>query len=357
MFGLATGPLGPGGASSDVQASATANNKHRESNGAADRSRRPRAGEVNPEVIWFIVSFLYAVRKQKAKTMKHTTIGHGTKRSLVVGVAVAAGIALHGCSPEPDSGRLKVAVTVTPLAGFIDAMAPEIAEVTVMIPSGANPVTHEPSLSQMRAAATADIYVSVGHSAFTWEDTWLRDLLGGGAVSVVTASATCATNPEDPHVWLSLSCARATAQAIASAITEARPAEREAVEASLGSFFVTVDSLASEAGRRLDPHRGGAFVVLHPAWGYLADDHGLEQISILEHGSGDAGPAELAAIVDLASERGLSDVIVQPQFAANPAVLIASELGGRTITLDPLRRDWASGFREAIVVLEGQVER
>jgi zinc transport system substrate-binding protein len=308
-------------------------------------------------VIWFIVAFLYAVRKQKAETMKHTTVGPGTKRSLVVSVVVAAGIVLHGCSPEPDSGRLKIAVTVTPLAGFIDAIAPEIAEVTVMIPSGANPVTHEPSLSQMRAAASADIYISVGHSAFTWEETWLRGLLGGGTVSVVTAGATCATNPEDPHVWLSLSCARAMAQAMARAVTEARPAEREAVEASLESFLLTVDSLESEADRRLDPHRGGAFVVLHPAWGYLADDHGLEQVSILEHGSGDAGPAELAAIVDRASERGLTDVIVQPQFAADPAVLVASELGGQTITLDPLRRDWAAGFREAIDVLAGQVAR
>ena len=289
--------------------------------------------------------------------MKHITLGPGTKRSLVVGVAIVAGIVLLGCSLEPDSGRLKVAVTVTPLAGFVDAIAPEIAEVTVMIPSGANPVTHEPSLSQLRAAVSADIYISVGHSAFTWEETWLRGLLGGGAVSVVTASATCATNPEDPHVWLSLPCARAMARGIAAAVSEARPAESEAVEESLEIFLLTVDSLESQADRFLEPHRGGAFVVLHPAWGYVADDHGLEQISILEHGSGDAGPAELAAIVDRASERGLTDVIVQPQFAVDPAVLVASELGGQTITLDPLRRDWASGFRDAIDVLAGQVAR
>ena len=211
------------GASSDVQAAAAANKKHTESSRVVDRSRCLRAGEVEPEVIWFIVAFLYAVRKQEAETMKHTTIGLGTKRSLAVGVAVAAGIALHGCSSKPDSGRLRVAVTVTPLAGFVDAIAPEIAEVTVMIPAGANPVTHEPSLSQMRAAASADIYISVGHPAFAWEETWLRGLLGGGAVSVVTAGATCATNPSDPHVWLSLSCARAMARAIASAVTEARP--------------------------------------------------------------------------------------------------------------------------------------
>jgi hypothetical protein len=64
VFGLAADPLGPGGASSDVQASAAANKKHRERNEAADRARRPRAGELSPEVIWFIVAFLYAVRKQ-----------------------------------------------------------------------------------------------------------------------------------------------------------------------------------------------------------------------------------------------------------------------------------------------------
>ena len=288
--------------------------------------------------------------------MKHITIGLGMRRSLVASVAVVAGIALNGCSPASDSGRLKVAVTVTPLAGFVDAIAPGIAEVTVMIPPGANPATYEPSLSQMRAAASADIYISVGHSAFAWEETWLRGLLSD-TVSVVTASATCATNPGDPHVWLSLPCARVMAQGIASALMEARPGEAEAIEDSLGAFLSIVDGLTSEADRRLGPHGGGAFVVLHPAWGYLADDYGLEQISILEYGSGDAGPAEFAAIVDRARERRLTDVIVQPQFAADPAVLVASELGGRTITLDPLRRDWASGLQQAIGVLAGQVSR
>ncbi len=129
MLDPAADSFRPGGAPSDVQASAAANRKQKNDNGAADRSRQARAGEVNPEVIWFIVAFLYAVRKQEAETMKHITIGPGTKRSLVVGVAIVAGIVLLGCSPEPDSGRLKVAVTVTPLAGFVDAIAPEIAEV------------------------------------------------------------------------------------------------------------------------------------------------------------------------------------------------------------------------------------
>jgi hypothetical protein len=50
------------------------------------------------------------------------------------------------------------------------------------------------------------------------------------------------------------------------------------------------------------------------------------------------------------------DVIVQPQFSAEPATLVADELGGKTVMLDPLARDWATTVRETIRVLSEQVK-
>ncbi len=79
-------------------------------------------------------------------------------------------------------------------------------------------------------------------------------------------------------------------------------------------------------------------------------------MAILEHGSGDAGPARLATIVERARSLGLANVIVQPQFSAEAALLVAVELNGRTVPLDPLRRDWSSAFDEAVHVLAAEVK-
>lgn len=251
--------------------------------------------------------------------------------------------------------RLQVVVTVAPLAGLVDRIAPAIAEITVMIPPGANPVTYEPSLSRVQAASSADLYVSVGHPAFIWESAWLAGLLERGEAEVVSSVGDCDTLPDDPHVWLSLECARGLAQRLAGAIQRVRPDAAESVATSLAQLLAEMDDIREAADAALGSRRGGSFIVLHPAWGYLADEYGLEQIAILDHGSGDAGPAELATIVRRARELALTNVVVQPQFSAEPAQLVAGELGGETVMLDPLARDWAASFRGAVSVLAEQV--
>ncbi len=290
--------------------------------------------------------------------MRHSMTRSGRTRILFPWVVGALGLVLSGCvsetSEEADE-RLHVVVTVAPLAGLVDRVAPDISRVTIMIPAGSSPVTYEPSLSRMREASTADLYVSVGHPTFAWETTWLADLVGGDGVSIIASADGCDILADDPHVWLSLPCARSIAEKIAGAVQHARPAASEAVASSLAALAAEMDAMRVVADSSLGPHRGGSFIVLHPAWGYLAHEYGLQQMAILDHGSGDAGPAELAAIVAQARERGLVDVIVQPQFSVEPARLVANELGGETVMLDPLARNWVASFDDAVRVLADQV--
>lgn len=280
----------------------------------------------------------------------------GRMRCLAACAAGGLSFTLAACSPETGDDRLSVAVTVAPLAGLVDRVAGDVADVTVMIPAGASPVTYEPSFSQVRAAAGADVYVSVGHPAFAWEITWLNGLLERGEAIVVSGADGCDVLPDDPHVWLSLPCARSMAEGIALAVQQARPEAAEVVAASLEDLLTEMARLGAEADSLLGSHRGGSFIVLHPAWGYLARDYDLRQMAILEHGSGDAGPAELAAIVEEARKAGLVNVVVQPQFSAEAARLVADELGGETVPVDPLVRNWLLGFSRAIQVLAEQVK-
>lgn len=263
--------------------------------------------------------------------------------------------ALGACFPDAPDERLKVVVTVPPLAGLVDRVAPGLTDVMIMIPAGANPVTYEPSLSRVRAAADAELFVSVGHPAFVWEQAWLAGLLRRGDAVVLSSADGCAVLVDDPHTWLSLDCARGVAERIAAAVQQARPESADSIAIALSSLLEEMDDIRAAADRALGPHRGGSFIVLHPAWGYLAGEYDIEQIAILDHGSGDAGPAELAGIVSRARALGHSNVVVQPQFSAEPAALVARELAGDTVMLDPLGRDWASSLREAVHVLSREV--
>lgn len=296
-----------------------------------------------------------SVRRSGLVSSGHCKVGRVVMRCAVGTLACGAVLSPLACAREPGGERLRVAVTIAPLAGIVDRLAPDLVDVTVLIPPGASPVTYEPSMAAVTAAASAELYVSVGHSAFAWEEAWLSSLVGESGAIVVPSARDCFLIPDDPHVWLSLDCVRGTATRVAEAMRRARPETEDSVSASLARFLDVVDGLETEADRELAPHRGGSFLTLHPAWGYVARAHGLQQIALLEHGSGDAGPADLAEIVSRARQLGLRNVLVQPEFSGESAALVATELGGTTVTLDPLARDWVEAYGRATRVLAEEV--
>ena len=282
--------------------------------------------------------------------MSHSISAVGRVRCLLLAAFGLAGAA-SGCSPESPGRSPRVAVTVAPLAGLVDRLTAGSAEVTVMIPPGGNPVTHEPAVSRLRAAASADLFVAGGHPAFTWETTWLATLERPTSSVLLSASDGCELVPDDPHVWLSVPCVRHLAGNIASALVEADPAAAPAIGEALDGLLTAMDSLEATGDRLFRGRHGAAFVALHPAWGYVAREYGLEQIAVLDHGTGDAGPAELARVVERARDLGLTDVVVQPQFSHEAATLVARELGGRIISLDPLAWDWVAAYGETLEAL------
>ncbi len=184
--------------------------------------------------------------------------------------ACAAGgllFTLSGCDSETADDRLSVTVTVAPLAGLVDRMAGNIADVTVMIPPGASPVTYEPSLSRVRAASSADLYVSVGHPAFAWELTWLAGLLGQGDAVIISGAEACEVLPDDPHIWLSLPCARSIAVRVAEALQEARPAASESVAASLADLMAEMNRMRERRRQLAGPPNGRGLHRIAPRLG------------------------------------------------------------------------------------------
>ncbi len=240
-----------------------------------------------------------------------------------------------------------VVVSVPPLAWFVERLVGDRAEIAVMVPPGASPATYEPTTRQMRVVARADLYVAVGHPRFPFEAEWLDALAASNPeMTVVPAGRGCRKLSGDPHLWLSTACARGMVGTVRAALEDALEAPPPDLGDRARALTATVDSVEAEVARRLEPHRGRAFLVFHPALGYLARDFGLRQMAIAR---GPAGPgaAELAEIVTHAREAGIHTVFVQPQFSQEAARVVAGELsGGRVRTVDPLARDWDSAIVE-----------
>jgi zinc transport system substrate-binding protein len=245
-----------------------------------------------------------------------------------------------------------VAVPLLPLAGLVDRLLPgEAADVVVLVPAGSSPHAFEPGVAQLRQLSDARVILLIGHPAFTWERTWLADAVGRQSHRAVPLAGTCPSIADDPHVWLDPECLKIMARAAAAALAAAMPEHGPEIGARLDRLVAATDSAAAEASRALGPGAGRTFLVVHPAWGYFARAFGLEQVSILSHGSGDSGAARLAAVIERARREGIRTVVVQPQYSAEVARVVAEEIGGDVAVLDPLRRDPVSLLVETARVL------
>jgi zinc transport system substrate-binding protein len=221
-----------------------------------------------------------------------------------------------------------------------------MVDVEVMIPPGSNPGTFEPTVVQVKAISRASVYVKVGHPNFAFESAWLERLIAENPqIRVVDASSGLARREGDPHVWVSPGCVRKMATNIAASLSELLPQRHEKLQSNLRRLLGEIEELDIELRRTLEPFRGSRFYVFHPAWGYFADEYGLEQVAV-EQGSKEPTPSELAGLIRRARSDGVRVVFVQPQFSRESAAVVAEEIGGVVVPLDPLAKDWLANLRE-----------
>lgn len=259
-------------------------------------------------------------------------------------VCLSIGLAgLAGCSDGGDpvgTDVVRVAVPVPPIAGLVRALVPgEEVEVVVLVPDGANPATHAPSMQDQQLASDSRLYLEIGHPEFVFERAWLDGVLEGSSARRVPIFEDCPVLREDPHVWVSAACLGDAADVTARALGELLSGSREAIEQNLRVFQQRLAEISDRTDSLLAGYEGASFIVLHPAWGYFARDYGLTQVEILSHGTGDPGAARVADLIRTGREQGVRMIFTQPQFTSAPAEIIARELGAETVTLDPLMPD------------------
>jgi zinc transport system substrate-binding protein len=131
---------------------------------------------------------------------------------------------------------------------------------------------------------------------------------------------------------------------IRDAFVQLDPAHADAYEGNYSRFANDLDALDAQIRVRLSPYAGHAFLVFHAAWGYFADAYGLRQIPIEAEGK-EPGPRTLARVISEARTLGIKVVFVQPQFSRSSADMIAQQINGHVVTVDPLAENYMENMR------------
>jgi ABC-type Zn uptake system ZnuABC Zn-binding protein ZnuA len=315
-------------------------------------------------------------------------------------------LSLTGCASIaqdlPDNGKggpsnledkmgsgvaVEVITTIFPLADIVDNLGGGRVRVIALLPPGASPHTYEPTVEQAKAVAGADLFVFVGGGV----DNWVINLAEAENIEALEITAnmekylleynplylvddgdkggridddTCdrGGNPEtkggtgslghghnhssfDPHVWVDPFLVK---EVIAPLITERLktidPEGAAHYDKTLEKYQEELGKLHQEVIASTGGFTKRQFISYHSAWNYFARRYGLEEIAAVEPFPGQEPSARwLAQLVRLAEKYQIDVLFAEPQLSPKAAQVLAEEIKGRVLILDPLGGRGISG--------------
>ena len=301
-----------------------------------------------------------------------TTIAKTFIVNTVRKLAIILMLFLAVCSqPEGQHDRMRVVVTIPPLAEFVEKIGGDQVRVSVMVPAGASPHSYEPTPGQLADVANANVYVKVG-TPIEFEIVWLDKLLAtNSAITVCNASQGIDLisiedkhdhtsvighgHTNDPHVWVSPQNAMTMVANICQTMIAVDEKNRIYYEKNRDRYLSILDSLDTGIKRTLAQKEQKAFLVYHPAWSYFARAYGIEQIAIEVEGKEPTAKV-LQAIINQARQHRTDVIFASPQFNTKSAQLIAREINGTVILIDPLARDYVANIGKIAQMLAATME-
>lgn len=303
-----------------------------------------------------------------------------------------AAAVLAGCATAERpaaKGRPTVAVSIPPQEWLVRQIAGDDVDLITLVGPADDHHTYQPSDAQVSEVMRADVYFRLGvpFESGPWFDAIrdaglrivdlrrgikLRDMEahvhhgadhdpshdhdhghdGHDAEGGDPLEADSERMGKDPHIWLTPQLLMTQLKTVAAALSDIQPERRSHYERNLAAAVERLEQLDAEIRQILTPMRGKAFFIFHPAWGYFADEYGLEQVAIEVEGK-EPSDRELTAVLTRARREGVQVIFVQPQIAGQSARAVADTLSIRVEQLDPLATDIPQAILQAAQAIAG----
>ena len=211
-------------------------------------------------------------------------------------LAAAASVMLCGCSTgsAADDSRLKLTVTIFPIYDWVKEImgsAFDEADVTLLLDSGVDMHSYEPSAADIVTISESDLFIYVGGESDFWAEEAIEqspndnmtsisllNILGDRALDETEpdGSVSEGTAVKDEHVWLSIQNAMLFCSSIADQLCTLDPQNADMYKENLNVYLQKLkdmDSLYTDAIRSSSV-KTLVFADRFP-FRYLADEYGL----------------------------------------------------------------------------------
>lgn len=286
---------------------------------------------------------------------------------------------------KTEEAKLNVEVSFYPMYEFTKNVAGDLANVHTLVPAGMEPHDWEPTPQDIASIEKADVLVYNGAGMESWIDQ-VTDSLSNSKLIQVEAShgidllegseedehdhehgdttathehAVKATTEEhdhdhdaeaeeghthdhdhgglDPHVWLSPALAVKEVRNIEAGLAQATPEHAEQFKQNADAYIAKLEALDQDFNAAVADSKRKDFITQHAAFGYLAQEYGLQQVPIAGLSpEQEPSAAQMASVIDFAKEHQVKTIFFETLVSSKVSETIANEVGAKTAVLNPI---------------------
>jgi len=272
---------------------------------------------------------------------------------LAVAAVLAAGCGAGDDTVAAPDGKLRIVTTVAPLTNIVANVVGDVAEVTGLVPEGADSHTFEPPPSAARALARADVVFLNGLGLEEPTADLARDHLGPDAEIVALGNETITPaeyiydfsfpreeGRPNPHLWTNPPMARSYAEVVRDTLARRDAANAGAFAANFERFAAKVDELDGairSATATVAPERR-KLLTYHDAYAYFAAHYGWTVLGAIQPSNfEEPTPREVAELIAQVRREQVPAIFGSEVFPSPVLEQIGREAGVRYV--DVLRDD------------------
>ncbi len=297
------------------------------------------------------------------------------KKSIICFLAlVLAALPLCSCGTTQDDGGVSVVTTIFAPYSFACELAGDKAEVTMLLPAGADSHSYDPTPKDLLAVSKCDIFIYVGGEA----DSWVENIIAAAEnpdmkiIKLIdhTEGLICADHDHDhnhehdeghdhseydEHVWTSPRNAALASEAIAAALCEVDEENAAFYEENLAAYKTELSALDEEfkaivaGGARTELIFGDRFPLI-----YFTEAYGLSYHAAFPGCASNTEPsaATLAELISHVEEEDIPVVFHISLSTGNIADTICSETGAKKLTFNACETVSRADFDAGVTYIE-----
>ncbi|HEX7492528.1 MAG TPA: metal ABC transporter substrate-binding protein [Candidatus Limnocylindrales bacterium] len=269
---------------------------------------------------------------------------------VMTGLVLVGGACSSGTSP--NSGKKSVVVTYTVLGSVVSDLVGDYADVTVLMPNGADPHDWAPSAKGIEKLTKADLLVEnglnleggMGNAFNQAQKAGVRRFIASDHITVRhvgQGEGVNATDPDqsqgaaDPHLWMDPLTMKDVVAALAIELKDglgidvsARATDLEGRLSKLNDQLTTTLSVIPQAQRQL--------VTGHESLGYFADRYSFKLIGAIIPSltsQSEASSADLAALESKIRAAGVKAIFTELGTSSAVADAVGKDTGAKVVEL------------------------